>query len=163
MLKGLNVTLYGWIKKYINDKYNAIILNGTAPVCKTTPASLLHRCTLSLKGVIIKPQEKSAKTSRFCLTSIRHQMLLTLSLTAFSTYLCSSETSSGFRPPLATLLFYLSLKVLVSPALCQIDCGLSSLLMLQCEENTPSPGSLAASPRLWLAAIKSKWHHPFFF
>lgn len=69
--------------------------------------------------------------------------------------------ASGFRPPLATLLFYLSLKVLVSPALCQIDCGLSSLLMLQCEENTPSPGSLAASPRLWLAVIKSQWHHPF--
>lgn len=88
-------------------------------------------------------------------------MLLTSSQTAFSTYLCSSETASGFRPPLATLLFYLSLKVLVSPALCQIDCGLSSLLMLQCEENTPSPGSLAASPRLWLAAIKSQWHHLF--
>ncbi|KAL1250118.1 hypothetical protein QQF64_021123 [Cirrhinus molitorella] len=58
------------------------------------------------------------------------------------------EAASGFRAPLATVLFYLSLKVLVSPALCQIDCGLSSLLMLQCEENTPSPGSLAASPRL---------------
>ncbi|RXN11751.1 hypothetical protein ROHU_029900 [Labeo rohita] len=60
----------------------------------------------------------------------------------------SYGTASGFRAPLATVLFYLSLKVLVSPALCQIDCGLSSLLMLQCEENTPSPGSLAASPRL---------------
>jgi len=47
--------------------------------------------------------------------------------------------------------------------LCQIDCGLCSLLMLQCEENTPSPGSLAASPLLWLAAIKRQWHHPFSF
>lgn len=62
-------------------------------------------------------------------------------------------TSAAWKPLQVSVLLW-QLCCFICPSrflclqLCQIDCGLCSLLMLQCEENTPSPGSLCLFPPL---------------